>query len=188
MAVLSVDEYRIIPTRVGTSRPRPALLQGVGDHPHACGDKVCENYYVGDGVGSSPRVWGQVEQLQYYTTKARIIPTRVGTREVLQLLGLHRRDHPHACGDKLICQGIFANLKGSSPRVWGQVCTVFYCFVKSRIIPTRVGTSMSAFLSRVPVKDHPHACGDKHLTASGYRCKKGSSPRVWGQDMFMQIW
>ena len=133
-------------------------------------------------------MWGQVLCKSEKLNTARIIPTRVGTREVLQLLGLHRRDHPHACGDKLICQGIFANLKGSSPRVWGQVCTVFYCFVKSRIIPTRVGTSMSAFLSRVPVKDHPHACGDKHLTASGYRCKKGSSPRVWGQDMFMQIW
>ena len=60
MAVLSVDEYRIIPTRVGTSRPRPALLQGVGDHPHACGDKFTA-----------------MEQDEFLT---RIIPTRVGTR------------------------------------------------------------------------------------------------------------
>ena len=140
MAVLSVDEYRIIPTRVGTSRPRPALLQGVGDHPHACGDKAILGVNLTALIGSSPRVWGQGRVNIQICTDIRIIPTRVGTREVLQLLGLHRRDHPHACGDKLICQGIFANLKGSSPRVWGQVCTVFYCFVKSRIIPTRVGT------------------------------------------------
>ena len=71
------------------------------DHPHAYGDKVCENYYAGDGVGSSPCVWGQVlNQLRSIEAK-RIIPMRVGTR-LLEMSGQGcREDHPHACGDKL---------------------------------------------------------------------------------------
>ncbi len=82
MAVLSVDEYRIIPTRVGTSRPRPALLQGVGDHPHACGDKAILGVNLTALIGSSPRVWGQGRVNIQICTDIRIIPTRVGTRHV----------------------------------------------------------------------------------------------------------
>ena len=36
---INTGDIRIIPTRMGTSRPRPAFLQGVWDHPHAYGDK-----------------------------------------------------------------------------------------------------------------------------------------------------
>ncbi len=52
-------------------------------------------------------------------------------------------------------------MKGSSPRVWGQV----YCHGAGRIFN----------------EDHPHACGDKaeHLDKSKHQ--SGSSPRVWGQ-------
>ena len=32
----------------------------------------------------------------------------------------------------------------------------------TRIIPTRVGTSVIVAVSGVIVKDHPHACGDKY--------------------------
>ena len=136
---------------------------------------------MGDGVGSSPRVWGQVEQLQYYTTKARIIPTRVGTREVLQLLGLHRRDHPHACGDKSYASLKSLTLPGSSPRVWGQALSCLYSERDMGIIPTRVGTSSSEMLSPAEYGDHPHACGDKDISSWFFRLRSGSSPRVWGQ-------
>ena len=100
MAVLSVDEYRIIPTRVGTSRPRPALLQGVGDHPHACGDKAILGVNLTALIGSSPRVWGQGRVNIQICTDIRIIPTRVGTSPRHRRCTLERGDHPHACGDK----------------------------------------------------------------------------------------
>ena len=51
----------------------------------------------------------------------------------------------------------------------------------TRIIPTRVGTSVIKFANNYICQDHPHACGDKKLS---YRFQKkgvGSSPRVWGQ-------
>ena len=51
------------------------------------------------------------------------------------------QDHPHAYGDKI---HYFINidiLKGSSPRVWGQVVTAKEASILAGIIPTRMGTS-----------------------------------------------
>ena len=73
-------------------------------------------------------------------------------------------------------------MRGSSPRVWGQVAKLLCDFGIMRIIPTRVGTRQQRHNSRHRRTDHPHACGDKiGGTASGY-FNLGSSPRVWGQD------
>ena len=90
-------------------------------------------------------------------------------------------DHPHACGDKLPNNLVLYRAKGSSPRVWGQ--DALGCLVKqrSRIIPTRVGTSGDNTSLCNLTKDHPHACGDKHFQANVSKVKPGSSPRVWGQ-------
>ena len=49
------------------------------------------------------------------------------------------------------------------------------------IIPTRVGTSLSSTKPISPLKDHPHACGDKRLMIYSLMQVYGSSPRVWGQ-------
>ena len=55
----TTESSRIIPTRVGT-RCCQCLSQACPrDHPHACGDKVKQNFCVVTGGGSSPRVWGQ---------------------------------------------------------------------------------------------------------------------------------
>ena len=51
-----------------------------------------------------------------------------------------------------------------------------------RIIPTRVGTSCAARFAVARRWDHPHACGDKVSTQQPLHSRKGSSPRVWGQD------
>ena len=74
-------QYRIIPTRVGTSGLYNAFFIWSKDHPHACGDKFIAVADVLVGVGSSPRVWGQDMTLHAWRIYARIIPTRVGTRE-----------------------------------------------------------------------------------------------------------
>ena len=70
------------------------------DHPHACGDKQLAKAEYSRRLGSSPRVWGQVQKLTEWLLLDRIIPTRVGTsRQFRRCHGLFR-DHPHACGDK----------------------------------------------------------------------------------------
>ena len=151
------------------------------DHPHAYGDKrLCRNKKF-KSLGSSPRVWGQAHQVQRKGLQYRIIPTRMGTSQCGSLSAPVVEDHPHAYGDKQHCVPTCTAWQGSSPRVWGQEYPL-HVFVDSyRIIPTRMGTSLSHYHSPNKRRDHPHAYGDK------YRCilravkLVGSSPRVWGQ-------
>ena len=130
----------IIPTRVGTRNSQPCNHRITGDHPHACGDKCLLPPNNRLCLGSSPRVWGQETESGKITMLDRIIPTRVGTREVNVDESFTLEDHPHACGDKnyLVDGGDLET--GSSPRVWGQDYSIVFFLLYARIIPTRVGT------------------------------------------------
>ena len=155
-------DSRIIPTRVGTRRVRPRLRTRAKDHPHACGDKKSSKKIYVMPKGSSPRVWGQERQRIPTHAQTRIIPTRVGTRY-------------------LVNKGSEVGW-GSSPRVWGQeLLKVGFCH-DGGIIPTRVGTSAMPMTPTTTVTDHPHACGDKVWPLLSLYHTRGSSPRVWGQE------
>ncbi len=95
------------------------------------------------------------------------------------------QDHPHACGDKSALLSSARTLTGSSPRVWGQVLKPCPRCKKLRIIPTRVGTSLCVCHEERQAVDHPHACGDKHSQSSTTNPTQGSSPRVWGQVLYL---
>ena len=69
----------IIPTRVGTRAVNQLRHSLHKDHPHACGDKCMTTAVFVLLAGSSPRVWGQVEQIIEAHAETGIIPTRVGT-------------------------------------------------------------------------------------------------------------
>ena len=71
---------RIIPTRVGTRIPFRRFRVLLQDHPHACGDKLSDEFVLLNDLGSSPRVWGQVTRYLHMLKDSGIIPTRVGTR------------------------------------------------------------------------------------------------------------
>ena len=71
------------------------------DHPHAYGDKLASPETSILLKGSSPRVWGQAGQMGDKGPQYRIIPTRMGTSGELPMSIIHRKDHPHAYGDKL---------------------------------------------------------------------------------------
>ena len=117
-----------------------------------------------------------------------IIPTRVGTSETHKSERLERRDHPHACGDKLETLSRRACISGSSPRVWGQAELAKSANSTNRIIPTRVGTSLQVQQTLQGKRDHPHACGDKPPVQGGRQQISGSSPRVWGQVRHFLLW
>ena len=110
-----------------------------------------------------------------------IIPTRVGTSYCADSRFDNCWDHPHACGDKSLISISALPGRGSSPRVWGQVCVTVSAACNGRIIPTRVGTRINASNFCRSIWDHPHACGDKGTKISEMTADQGSSPRVWGQ-------
>ena len=74
-----------------------------------------------DEKGSSPRVWGQADDLTDTNGGKRIIPTRMGTRKIHERINEMDKDHPHAYGDKTWKVEYHDWRRGSSPRVWGQV-------------------------------------------------------------------
>ena len=71
--------------------------------------------------------------------------------------------------------------------MWGQVNNNTIALNHIRIIPMRVGTSLSNFSISSLVGDHPHACGDKSAPTSIQVRTIGSSPCVWGQEVFLII-
>ena len=105
----------------------------------------------------------------------------MGTSLQLDAGVLLKKDHPHACGDKNFTFSSAPIMTGSSPRVWGQVNTLYAFPVILRIIPTRVGTSTDNPNDIIDTEDHPHACGDKFKASETLSLSAGSSPRVWGQ-------
>ena len=67
---------------------------------------------------------------------------RVGTRSLFDNKRAWNKDHPHACGDKLVLIYGISLIIGSSPCVWGQVKLTFLKHIHRRIIPMRVGTRL----------------------------------------------
>ena len=168
--------------RVGTSPPPLIIKRSDMDHPHACGDKLSADFCYTVGLGSSPCVWGQDQQVLHKPDERRIIPMRVGTRTLSATLTRLPKDHPHACGDKVVNISKCVMCLGSSPCVWGQAKLSIPRTVLYRIIPMRVGTSSRLVVPTLRHQDHPLACGDKHRTRAPRPMRAGSSPCVWGQD------
>ena len=136
-----IDRFRIIPMRVGTSSHNLLNPVVTEDHPHACGDKFIIRSLFVVSLGSSPCVWGQEHFHLHISRWHRIIPMRVGTSYLTNIVYDGREDHPHACGDKPHISKHLTVRVGSSPCVWGQDNDV-YCHGAGRgIIPMRVGTS-----------------------------------------------
>ena len=130
-------------------------------------------------------MWGQVPTIADKEQAFRIIPTRVGTSVGAWLKNHLGQDHPHACGDKDKELLYMSSSEGSSPRVWGQAVCRYNSISKRRIIPTRVGTRYNDICMHAYIGDHPHACGDKIYAGAYLLPQIGSSPRVWGQVLFI---
>ena len=124
----AVKGVGIIPTRMGTSFDYLLKYCLNRDHPHAYGDKYWVDTRNTAIVGSSPRVWGQVVVVVDTPAVFGIIPTRMGTRTILNLNFADSEDHPHAYGDKPNLADFYNVLQGSSPRVWGQ--ELLNCFIE----------------------------------------------------------
>ncbi len=90
---------RFIPTHVGFTCPASRACVRLPVHPHACG----VYRYIGDEFqdycGSSPRMWGLLNDDLGQSLQPRFIPTHVGFTFLL-----------------LLSASIFS---GSSPRMWG---------------------------------------------------------------------
>ena len=195
--------FRFTPTRVGTTGCVNLSSAMKTVHPHACGDNGSYALTGVDGVGSPPRVWGQLVGQCGRDHRLRFTPTRVGTTLSTKWDYNFASVHPHACGDnamrEIASQGrcgspprVWGQLSryqndlragGSPPRVWGQPSSRVRTHVYLRFTPTRVGTTSAYADTRRRIAVHPHACGDNANNIPQQTQPDGSPPRVWGQHV-----
>ncbi len=199
--VATVAPLRTIPTRVGRTHSAAENIPHVADHPHACGENRGVSERTEPNRGPSPRVWGELATLPFrqratgpsprvwgerrgrkrFDCASRTIPTRVG-RTLCQKNGfLTGADHPHACGENKPFSVMSRNVRGPSPRVWGEPTRDCTPVKRLRTIPTRVGRTKGHHMAKRLVTDHPHACGENETRFQAVASSPGPSPRVWGE-------
>ena len=167
--------YRNIPTRVGRTPRRSPRAWRSAEHPHACGENSIAISVSFCSVGTSPRVWGELQQLLLVICVSRNIPTRVGRTSSTRVPIRHISEHPHACGENRSMRGTTRAAIGTSPRVWGERCLRLNYATQLRNIPTRVGRTKEANDMNEIKTEHPHACGENSCFAWEFPC---SSERI----------
>ena len=138
-----VRDDGIIPTRVGTTRPRRSCALSGRDHPHTRGDHLDSKIEWKIGQGSSPHAWGPPHVHAELAVHRGIIPTRVGTTGPASPGRASSRDHPHTRGDHLCTVCDEMRERGSSPHAWGPRLHGRQRPRSHGIIPTRVGTTLA---------------------------------------------
>ena len=151
---------RFIPTLVGNTLLKQAGKQEISVHPHTCGEHcICSSVYV---------------------AFTRFIPTLVGNTK----RGIDKFSsmpvHPHTCGEHILKSILSLVIFGSSPHLWGTLCSKNSTGCSWRFIPTLVGNTMSNPLICAGPTVHPHTCGEHIVTVSGEENGQGSSPHLWG--------
>ena len=92
--------------------------------------------------------------------------------------------HPHGCGEHQAYPDPPLTPSGSSPRVWGTPELIDVIEADAGLIPTGVGNTVH---SDIPVERrgaHPHGCGEHPIALTRSTAFGGSSPRVWGTQLF----
>ena len=143
----------VIPTQVGVSRDNLVVWVVTRCYPHAGGgfsqilpDKTDCNML-------SPRRWGFLAGRVQRWGCLPVIPTGVGVSRPLCVQWASQYSHPHGRGGFSWRIPFFWALQRLSPRVWGFLDAHVDVLVRRQVIPTGVGLSRFAFLSRSAIMD-----------------------------------
>jgi len=169
-----------IPTYVGNTPWRWLPGSSSTVHPHVCGEHAGIVMVARHFPGSSPRMWGTLDNHNDIGRVTRFIPTYVGNTTSKCSAVLAMPVHPHVCGEHSGFSGVRWSCVGSSPRMWGTHRPIMFSTPICRFIPTYVGnTEYCIYIDPVSAV-HPHVCGE-HIFASFIApMMRGSSPRMWG--------
>ena len=111
----------------------------------------------------------------------RITPAYAGKSSKRDCLAIVKRDHPRACGEKLLARLLKIKVRGSPPRVRGKEAWHERDVTHGGITPARAGKSWLYYKANKYNKDHPRACGEKNNMGFFEKVGQGSPPRVRGK-------
>ena len=91
---------RFIPTAVGNAHSTPPMPLRISVHPHGCGERSNSIFLPSGRPGSSPRLWGTLQQPFLSLNDYRFIPTAVGNADRPTPPAHRHTVHPHGCGER----------------------------------------------------------------------------------------
>ena len=158
------------------------------DHPRACGEKHNHDEPAIHGIGSPPRMRGKAKAAASRLRPLRITPAHAGKRVHRALMPGNIKDHPRACGEKLVILQANVDYWGSPPRMRGEDSCARFPRVEVRITPAHAGRSLRLPDYKVRIRDHPRACGEKLLPNVKALGTAGSPPRMRGEGSWSCRW
>ena len=156
------------------------------DHPRGCGAHGTSFHLPTFMSGSSPRVRGSLNQLDFLDNQFGIIPAGAGLTIPTPSLENPLRDHPRGCGAHQTCRTSHLGPMGSSPRVRGSPATAATAALLPGIIPAGAGLTQMEMRSGDITRDHPRGCGAHSMVLSSPNSGLGSSPRVRGSPAYLR--
>ena len=94
------------------------------DHPRACGEKKAADRCDRREVGSPPRMRGKVDSVKIAADNVGITPAHAGKSFAFDKPPPPLKDHPRACGEKVIDLICMSWELGSPPRMRGKVTLI----------------------------------------------------------------
>ena len=123
-------------------RPAACRKSGCGrDHPRVCGEKAHVVVALDHDIGSPPRVRGEARCLGNAVVPQQITPACAGRSLQEKPTTATNGDHPRVCGEKFERQLLPLPLRGSPPRVRGEVDALVNRIALMRITPACAGRS-----------------------------------------------
>ena len=188
---LQVDAHqrvrRLIPARAGKTYAAPSGVFIATAHPRACGENPAWPSTPHPRGGSSPRVRGKRDLDETVGEDTGLIPARAGKtcgagggRGVAWA-------HPRACGENRVHIDPSGDPWGSSPRVRGKRPPPPPGPPPPGLIPARAGKTLVTIHGPAPQTAHPRACGENRRGWSRRSTGGGSSPRVRGKRLAVDL-
>ena len=117
----------------------------------------------------------------------RVTPAYTGKRPTPRWVRPNPRDHPRACGEKLVSVSGSSSVPGSPPRMRGKERLDVFNLCAKRITPAHAGKSSLAVGMAALSWDHPRACGEKLPLVTETHWLPGSPPRMRGKGKFARL-
>ena len=184
-ALSAASPCGIIPAHAGLTLEEALDLAALRDHPRACGAHAQMIIQLTIAEGSSPRMRGSLEHIEYGIPYQGIIPAHAGLTMKSTWSRKKRRDHPRACGAHIRSSCTSVNQTGSSPRMRGSQEGPVRAQQVHGIIPAHAGLTCSVCEIALMPKDHPRACGAHITPLSRSGIATGSSPRMRGPHLLV---
>ena len=146
-----------------------------------CGEKASTRQVKVQAAGSPPRVRGEAFQAPCSLRHLRITPACAGRSSPRPAQTRQKRDHPRVCGEKAYDKRTSRAVRGSPPRVRGEVSVHQRALARAGITPACAGRSSGSMMLRCSVPDHPRVCGEKACRLMNTPSVTGSPPRVRGE-------